>query len=276
MQELVLGVRSSAWNKGIPLGEQFKRIAAHGFKYVNVIFDTNQSAGEKREAVKIFKDLGLYSGQMGVNVSTYNAKAGPDSWDNWIDTGKRKVEFQAELGGKQIVMVAGVYSAAYPFHNAWVDSVRAMQTVCDEAAQAGLVVALEYEPEIHYVTHTYEGTLTYLTQVDRNNFMINIDIGHVHCMQTPFRAVRLLRGLIPQCHITDNDGTEHHGGRIGEGTADIAGWLKTLKPLVEETAADIGEIPAAVIEFGASDPDAEAKHIINYLQTIVPDLKMNF
>lgn len=274
MQEMVLGVRSSAWSKELPLGEQFKRIAAHGFKYVNVIFDTGQHAQERREAVKIFKDLGLYSGQVGVNVSTYNAKAGPDSWANWIDTGKRKVEFQADLGGKQIVMVAGVYSADYPFHNAWVDSVRAMQIVCDEAAQAGQVVALEYEPEIHYVTHSFEETLTYLTQVDRDNFMINIDIGHVHCMQTPFRAMRLLRGLVPQCHITDNDGAEHHGGLLGEGTADIAGWISALKPLVEETAAEIGEVPAAVVEFGAPDPDAEAARFIDYLASVVPELKM--
>lgn len=78
------------------------------------------------------------------------------------------------------------------------------------------------------------------------DFMINIDIGHVHCMQTPFRAMRLLRGLIPHCHITDNDGTEHHGGLLGEGTADIAGWIRSLKPLVEETAAEIGEVLAFV------------------------------
>ena len=137
MHELVLGVRSDAWNKGISLGEQFKRIASHGFKYVNVIFDPSQSEADKKEAVNIFRDLGLYSGQMGVNVSSYNSVAGASSWANWVDTGKRKVAFQAELGGKQIVMVAGVYSADYPFHNAWVDSVNSMQEVCDEAAQAG-------------------------------------------------------------------------------------------------------------------------------------------
>ena len=241
-----------------------------------MIFDPDQSKEVRKEAVNIFRDLGLYSGQMGVDVSSYNSVAGPASWANWIDMGKRKVDFQSELGGKQIVMVAGVYSMDYPFHNAWVDSVKSMQVVCDEAAQAGLIVALEYEPEIHYVTHTYEGALTYLTQVDRDNFMINIDIGHMHCMNTPFRAVHLLRGLIPQCHITDNDGTEHHGGPIGTGTADIAGWLKLLKPFVEETAASFDDIPAAAIEFGADDPDAEIDRIIAMLKDIVPDLKMEF
>ena len=177
------------------------------------------------------------------------------------------------------MMVAGIYSADYPFHNAWVDSVKSMQEVwlravtsrtASEAAQAGLVVALEYESEIHYVTHTFEGTLTYLTQVDRDNFMINIDIGHVHCMQTPYHAVHLLRGLIPQCHITDNDGTRHHGGPIGTGTADI---INKLKPFIEETAAS--EIPASAIEFGAQDP-AEIDRIIEYLKTIIPDVKMDF
>ena len=34
---MVLGVRSSAWANGRSLVEQFKAIAAHGFKYVNVI-----------------------------------------------------------------------------------------------------------------------------------------------------------------------------------------------------------------------------------------------
>ena len=213
---------------------------------------------------------------MGVDVSSYTSESGPSSWANWVDMGKRKVDFQAKLSGKQIVMVAGRYSTDYPFHNAWVDSVRSMQEVCDEAAQAGLVVALEYEPEIHYVTNTFEGTLTYLTQVDRDNFMISIDIGHMNCMQTPFRAVHLLRGLIPQCHITHNDGTEHHSGPIGTGTTDIAGWVYKLKPFVEETAAAIGEIPAAAIEFGGADPDAEIERIMAHLKSIIPDVKMGF
>ena len=76
MQEMVLGVRSSAWSKGLPLGEQLKKIAGHGFKYVNVIFDPDQSAAEKKEAVEIFRDLGLYSGQMGVDEKVQ--LAGPD------------------------------------------------------------------------------------------------------------------------------------------------------------------------------------------------------
>lgn len=48
------------------------------------------------------------------------------------------------------------------------------------------------------------------------------------------------------------------------------------KPFVEETAASFGDIPAAVIEFGAQDPDAEINRIIALLSEIVPDLKMDF
>jgi sugar phosphate isomerase/epimerase len=277
MQETVLGVRSSAWSKkGLTLGEQFQAIASHGFKFVNVIFDPDQSKAERTEAKRIFDDLGLYSGQMGVDVSSYTSAAGPESWKLWIDMGKRKVDFQSELGGKQIVMVAGRYSTDYPWQNAWVDSVRSMQIVCDYAAQAGQYVVIEYEPEIHYVTHTYEGTLTYLTQVDRDNFMVNIDIGHMNCMQTPPRAVHLLRQLIPQCHITDNGGTEHHGGPIGTGTTDIAMWMKALAPFVEETCAQIGEVPSAAIEFGAADPDAEIERIKAHLNSIGVNLPLQF
>jgi sugar phosphate isomerase/epimerase len=276
MTEMVLGVRSSAWSKGRTLGEQLKAIASHGIKYVNVIFGPERSAAERKEAVKIFRDLGLYSGQMGVDVRSYTSQSGPASWSKWVDMGKRKVEFQSELGGKQIVMVAGRYSTDYPFHNAWVDSVRSMQEVCDVAAQAGLVVALEYEPEIHYVTHTYWGTLEYLSHVDRDNFMVNIDIGHMNCMQTPYRAVHLLRQLIPQCHITDNNGTEHHGGPIGTGTTDIARWIEVLKPFVEETCATFGEIPSAAIEFGSPDPDAEIVRIQEHLNRIGIELPKTF
>ena len=96
MHEMVLGVRSSAWSKGRSLGEQFKAIASHGFKYVNVIFDPEQSAAERREAVKVFRDLGLYSGQMGVDVRSYTSESGPASWARWVDMGERKVDFQSE------------------------------------------------------------------------------------------------------------------------------------------------------------------------------------
>ncbi len=75
MKDMILGVRSSAWSTEIPLSGQLKRIASHGFKYINVIFDPDQSKAERKEAVRVFNDLGLYSGQMGV-------------------------DFQAELGGR--------------------------------------------------------------------------------------------------------------------------------------------------------------------------------
>lgn len=104
MTEMVLGVRSSAWSKGWTLGEQFQAIASHGSKYVNVIFDPMQSDAERKEAVRIFRDLGLYSGQMGVDVSSYTSEAGPASWAKWVDMGKRKVDFQSELGGKQVAI----------------------------------------------------------------------------------------------------------------------------------------------------------------------------
>ena len=120
------------------------------------------------------------------------------------------------------------------------------------------------------------GALEYLTQVDRDNFMINIDIGHMHCMQTPMRAVHLLRGLVCQCHITDNDGTEHHGGPIGTGTADLAAWIRYLAPFVQETATAIGDVPAAAVEFGAPDPDAEIDRVIALLKDLVPELGMGF
>jgi len=62
MHEMVLGVRSGAWSKGRSLSEQFKAIASHGLKYVNLIFDPEQSTAERKEAVTVFRDLGLYSG----------------------------------------------------------------------------------------------------------------------------------------------------------------------------------------------------------------------
>jgi hypothetical protein len=37
MQEMVLGVRSSAWARGRSLADQFRAIAAPGFKHVNAI-----------------------------------------------------------------------------------------------------------------------------------------------------------------------------------------------------------------------------------------------
>jgi sugar phosphate isomerase/epimerase len=270
MHEIVLGVRSSAWSKGRSLVEQIKAIAAHGFKYVNVILRGNETEQELKEAVKVFKDLGLYAGQTGIN-SWPKTFSRPSDWPSGKEAVRRKIQWNAMAGGKQIGVVAGTWSVEYPFQRSWVDSVAAMQYICDEAAKEGLVVAVEYEPEIHYVTNTYWGSLEYLSQVDRDNLMINIDLGHMNCMQTPFRAVSLLRQLIPQCHITDNDGTQHHGP-IGEGTTDIAGWIQTLKPLVEETCDKIGEIPAAVIEFGAPDPDAEIVRIQEHLKRIGVEL----
>ena len=66
------------------------------------------------------------------------------------------------------------------------------------------------------------------------------------------------------------------GGPIGAGTADIAGWIRVLKPFVEETAASIGDIPAAAIEFGSPDPDTEIVRIQEHLKSIGLDLPKDF
>jgi hypothetical protein len=47
---------------------------------------------------------------------------------------------------------------------------------------------------------------------------------------------------------------------------------RTLKLPVQETCAQVGEIPAAVIEFGSPDADAEIVRIKEHLKRIGVDL----
>ena len=93
--------------------------------------------------------------------------------------------------------------------------------------------------------------------------MINVDIGHMHCMQTPYRAVHLLRQLIPQCHITDNDGTissaalfyqVNGGGFVSVGMSNVGD---------DYTGTIPGQANGAVVDYYVSATDNDAQTTSN-------------
>ena len=278
MQHLVLGVRSQPWH-GLPLEEQLARIANHGFKYVNLILEREYSKSEFNKISVLFKDLGLYSGQLGIRTFPQTFSR-PEDWPSGMDIFKKLVEYQSILGGKQLCKLAGTYSVEYPYERSFLDSVAAMQQMCDEAAKAGMFISLEFEPEIHFVNHTFWGTLEYYTQVNRDNLLINIDTGHMNCMQLPYKCADLLLGKVAQMHLTDNDGTMHHGDifKFGNETVDMAAWVRKAKEVgIEEIAAKWGEIPAAILEFTETEhADVVIDQMIEHCKKVIPEVRMDF
>lgn len=267
---MILGVSTQNWSD-LSLIEQFREIAKHGFRYVNIHFDDECSKDKIQDALICFRQLNLISGQL-------SSSAFPKSYfkihdyDSAVKTAEQLVDLQSDLGGKQIAVSAGTYSKkkAETIEN----SIKFMRKLCDYAKTYDQIIALSVLPNRNHLVNTWDKALDYYTKVDRDNFMININIAFQNYKKLPIRSIQLLKGKLPQCHIADNDSTKFNSdNHIGEGTADIRGWIKALRPLVEETCRAIKDTPAAVLLFHNADSN-EVKRTLEYLEHILPKVRL--
>ncbi len=267
---MILGVSTQNWCT-LLFCEQLQAIAKLGFRYVNIHLTEVYNQEEIDDAIKCIKQLHLIPGQMSSSLF-------PDDYLDEEDYEKAKmvgqnlINIQAQFGGKQISINAGTYSSKKANHLE--ASVKLIQELCDFASELDQIIALNMLPKDHQLVGKWEDALELYTQVDRDNFMINIDIGYENVAKEPMRSVDLLKGKLPQCKISDNDGISYQSDlNIGEGTADIKEWTGKLSPLVKETCDDIGDHPAAVLMFHDAD-DAEVKRTLKYMQEILPKLTL--
>ena len=79
-------------------------------------------------------------------------------------------------------------------------------------------------------------------------------------------------------HLTDNDGTMHHGDifKFGNETVDMAAWVRKAKEVgIEEIAAKWGEIPAAILEFTETEhADVVIDQMIEHCKKVIPEVKL--
>lgn len=281
-----LGINNSIWEiTGISLPKSLDRINSLGFKYVDVLAygsgdprTLNQE--EKRKIAHKFQELGLTSSGMVMLVPENIASNDAKERERCLSYLKSCVEFQAELGGRQVLLGFGggwrILETSQ--EGAWVNSVNFIKGYCEWISNFDIFLTLELDPSVYYVINDTTSMAKMIEEVDAPNLFANIDIGHLAITREPPRALEKLKDRILHAHISDNDGKAHANWIIGRGVAQVPDYLRKLIEIgIDETCARYNETAVASLELGEigqkiQDPDQYVQESLKYLSSNVPEI----
>ncbi|MCL2351634.1 MAG: sugar phosphate isomerase/epimerase [Firmicutes bacterium] len=274
---------------GIPLERQAALIASHGVRWVDVLAFGHYNPSfypieQQERAVREFARYGLTASSV-VTCAEGNIGS-PDAGERAfaMEQLQRAARLVKRLGGKQVLIGKGCGNIDFYLsrERATENAAGVIREFCGFCLDEGLLVTMELEPEALYVLNGVGPMADMLERVGMKNLYANIDIGHMHILREPPEALARLKGKIIHMHISDNCGLAHTNSVIGEGTADIRGYIRAaLDNCAEETARGAGDTAVAAIEVGEPgeyipDSDARALRSVGNVYLRVPELRKEF
>jgi sugar phosphate isomerase/epimerase len=281
-----LGINNSIWEiAGISLYKSLDRINSLGFKFVDVLaYGSGDPRGlnqaKRRKITRKFQDLGLTSSGMVMLVPGNIASPASKEREGCLSYLKSCAEFQAELGGRQVLLGfgGGWKTLEISREEAWVTAVNFIKEYCGWLSNFDIFLTLELDPSVYYVINDTTSMVKMIEQVDTPNLFANIDIGHLAITREPPRALEKLKDKVLHVHISDNDGKAHANWIIGRGVTRVPDYLRKLITIgIDETCARYNEEAIAALELGeigqkVEDPDQYVRESLQYVSSNVPEI----
>ncbi len=116
---------------------------------------------------------------------------------------------------------------------AWQTNIESLQSICDFAADCGIMIAVENMPEVPKIFGKYpQEMLQIIEEVNRDNVGLTLDIGHANTIGTGTEIMNdflnMYKGRISHVHLHDNMGKSDEHLPIGKGNID---WVYVMDSL---------------------------------------------
>ena len=114
---------------------------------------------------------------------------------------------------------------------AWQTNIESLQSICDFAADCGIMIAVENMPEVPKIFGKYpKEMLQMVEEVNRDNVGLTIDIGHANTMGPKIMDdfLKMYKGRISHVHLHDNMGKKDEHLPLGKGNVD---WKHVMDSL---------------------------------------------
>lgn len=268
--------------------ELLRMAADFKFKYIDLacykLFDPGQSsAADIKDAVKLFKDLGLVSSQLTLLNTIGIASSDASKRAKAQDYMRGCVDMQLELGGRQVLVCwgAGVLETGKPYAESWMQSVKELRDFAKWCEPKGVYVGMELDPHVYFIMNNMERMVRMIEDVGMENLYPNIDIGHLAITREAPECLEKVSRRIYHVHISETDAFAHTNSIIGSGVADFPSYTDAcVKYGFIENCARIGEAPVLGIEMGEPEhyvPDVERwiQESLDYLARVMPDVKLS-
>jgi sugar phosphate isomerase/epimerase len=300
-----LGMITNFWAfAGISMEESLERIAALGFKYVDLYGrmhgDPRTVREEEYEKIKKKMDeLDLKASDFlsitaGKGVVGNAGSKDPEEYDKCMEYMRKSIDFARATGCKHALVLGGVVEDGLSREESWVNAIKFLKECSSYAEKRGIYLTLESlqdEDVPINLVRTIDDMVRMIDEVNSEYLLANIDLGHVFlraCNHKPGELKKLENRVI-HVHITDNDGTFDSNCMLdGRGKVPIRRYLEELRDYgIEEASHGCGDEAVAVIEVGRPgdelvtglgkgtlDPDELTKICMDFLLKEVPFLEL--
>ena len=283
-----LGVITTPWATafGFSLPETFGRIAAMGFRYVDILGILHGdplalSEVEKQEAVDALQRHGLTP--VCFVLWPPGNVASPDEveQERCFEYVRAGIGFGARFGARKVLFNAGQRVVGLDHRQAWQNSVSFMRRCADYALEQDVWILVESEPYVYYLVNDLATSVRMIREVDRPNVLTVVDLGHMSLSRESPVALADAASVIGHVHITDNDGSLHANNVIGSGTTPVAEYLAAINasPAASYCSARNDQL-VAVMELGVrgesiDSPERWVRESRAYVQEVAPFLTLS-
>ena len=217
------------------------------------------SDDEKRQAGVVLSDLGLIGSSLvavegWANVAAEDEAERQRVWEYF----QAALEFAHMLDVKQLLCKGGDRMIDVPNAKAWDNAVLFLQQLAGTSRSDGVFLTLELEWRTCGLVQSIEQMERMLANVDRENVLANIDLGHVALARDGVEDLRRIAARTVHLHVNDNNTFVHTNSVPGTGDVPLASFVGALAQGAEEKARKTGQILVAGIEAERSPGSKEA------------------
>ena len=213
-----------------------QRAAALGFRYIDLhgLFHagpTHLTTKQRKEVKTEMDALGLVPSSYILHSPISVPSAKPKELEECFCYLCEGVDLALAWGTNNLQLNAGQWAYGMPRDEAWTKSVRFLQRLCDYAAPRGIYICQEAEPYVWFMVNDVPSTLKMIADVDRQNFMVLMDIGHMAlAREGPDELAKIIDWII-HGHFSDHQPFVHTNQIVGTGITPTVEYLESLSKL---------------------------------------------
>ena len=229
---LELGMISSAWHgTGLSIADGIRTAKEIGFDAYDIAEDPLLIGAEGKRVIReTSEEVGLPI-RSAVCIALGLVDFTPAVRRFTLDRCKAFIDQQADLDGRNVLLVAGEYYCDLQVFSA--DAIFGLvaenvRELGEYGAQRGIEVVIELEPFENAIAGSVHELARLLRSVDHPAVKANADISHLQLSGASFEDVALLSGMIGHVHVSDCDGKVHGDLPPGRGVTPIREYLQAI------------------------------------------------
>jgi sugar phosphate isomerase/epimerase len=267
--------------------ESLHRVAALGFRYVDLhgVFHAGPQHldPEERLAVKSeLTSLGLTPRNYVLHPLHNLASASDVELDQNLSYLKEGIDLALSWGIHQLELNTGQWAYGVPRVPTWERAVRFLQKLCDYASPREFHIAIESEPYVWFLVNDLASTVRILADVDRQNFTVLVDLGHLALERQNPDELLQISDVIINAHFSDHKPYQHTNQVIGSGFTPTVDYLNALQQMqIDRRVQRFGYDELLVsFELGVPgeqipDPDERVRRSLQYVQQVAPYMSLD-